>query len=101
MDARSHDGGCAGSVGNLLSRVLESRVKSRSSIAFVRSGSRLSTLSSRLSCTSSSTNGRRAAGLVEEPGPLPASLVREGAAMIGALAADLQRIAGLPRRGAA
>ena len=31
-------------------------------------------------------------GLVEEPGPLPASLVREGAAMIGALAADLQRI---------
>ena len=33
-------------------------------------------------------------GLVEEPGPLPASLVREGAAMIGALAADLQRIEG-------
>jgi tyramine---L-glutamate ligase len=33
-------------------------------------------------------------GLVEEPGPLPASLVREGAAMIGALALDLQRIAG-------
>src|SRR3954452_13238560 len=33
-------------------------------------------------------------GLVEEPGPLPASLVREGAAMIGALAGDLQRIAG-------
>src|SRR5215218_5754089 len=33
-------------------------------------------------------------GLVEEPGPLPASLVREGSAMIGALAADLQRIAG-------
>lgn len=31
-------------------------------------------------------------GLVEEPGPLPASLVREGAAMLGALAADLQRI---------
>src|SRR4051794_15203120 len=33
-------------------------------------------------------------GLVEEPGPLPASLVREGAAMIGALVSDLQRIAG-------
>ncbi len=33
-------------------------------------------------------------GLVEEPGPLPASLVREGAAMIGALAADLLRIEG-------
>lgn len=33
-------------------------------------------------------------GLVEEPGPLPASLVREGAAMLGALAADLQRISG-------
>src|SRR5690242_2487539 len=33
-------------------------------------------------------------GLVEEPGPLPASLVREGAAMIGALAADFQRIQG-------
>jgi predicted ATP-grasp superfamily ATP-dependent carboligase len=33
-------------------------------------------------------------GLVEEPGPLPASIVREGAAMIGALAADLERIAG-------
>ncbi len=33
-------------------------------------------------------------GLVEEPGSLPASLVREGAAMIGALAADLQRIDG-------
>jgi predicted ATP-grasp superfamily ATP-dependent carboligase len=31
-------------------------------------------------------------GLVEEPGPLPASLLREGAAMIGALAADLSRI---------
>jgi len=31
-------------------------------------------------------------GLVEEPGPLPASLVREGSAMVGALAADLQRI---------
>jgi tyramine---L-glutamate ligase len=31
-------------------------------------------------------------GLVEEPGPLPASLVREGSAMIGALVADLQRI---------
>ena len=34
-------------------------------------------------------------GLVEEPGPLPASLVREGSAMIGALASDLQRIPGL------
>ncbi|MCI0335592.1 MAG: ATP-grasp domain-containing protein [Planctomycetes bacterium] len=33
-------------------------------------------------------------GLVEEPGALPASLVREGAAMIGALAADLIRIDG-------
>jgi predicted ATP-grasp superfamily ATP-dependent carboligase len=33
-------------------------------------------------------------GLVEEPGPLPASLMREGAAMIGALAADLSRIDG-------
>lgn len=33
-------------------------------------------------------------GLVEEPGPLPASLLREGAAMIGALAADLLRIEG-------
>ena len=33
-------------------------------------------------------------GLVEEPGSLPASLVREGAAMIGALAADLVRIDG-------
>lgn len=33
-------------------------------------------------------------GLVEESGPLPASLVREGAAMIGALAADLQGIDG-------
>lgn len=33
-------------------------------------------------------------GLVDEPGPLPASLVREGTAMIGALAADLVRIAG-------
>jgi hypothetical protein len=32
-------------------------------------------------------------GLVEEPGALPASLVREGTAMIGALAADLVRIA--------
>jgi predicted ATP-grasp superfamily ATP-dependent carboligase len=31
-------------------------------------------------------------GLVDEPGPVPASLVREGAAMIGALAADLLRI---------
>lgn len=31
-------------------------------------------------------------GLVEEPGPLPASLLREGAAMISALAADLARI---------
>lgn len=33
-------------------------------------------------------------GLVDEPGSLPTSLVREGAAMIGALAADLARIAG-------
>jgi len=33
-------------------------------------------------------------GLVEEPGPLPASLAREGAAMMGALVADLQRIDG-------
>jgi predicted ATP-grasp superfamily ATP-dependent carboligase len=33
-------------------------------------------------------------GLVEEPGGLPASLVREGTAMIGALAADLVRIDG-------
>jgi hypothetical protein len=33
-------------------------------------------------------------GLVEQPGPLPASLVREGMAMIGALAADLVRIDG-------
>jgi tyramine---L-glutamate ligase len=33
-------------------------------------------------------------GLVEELGPLPASILREGAAMIGALAADLQRIDG-------
>lgn len=31
-------------------------------------------------------------GLVDEPGPVPASLVREGAAMIGALASDLLRI---------
>jgi tyramine---L-glutamate ligase len=33
-------------------------------------------------------------GLVDEPGPLPASLVREGTAMIGALAADFARIEG-------
>jgi predicted ATP-grasp superfamily ATP-dependent carboligase len=33
-------------------------------------------------------------GLVEEPGALPESLVREGAAMISALAADLVRIDG-------
>ncbi len=33
-------------------------------------------------------------GLVDEPGPLPDSLVREGATMISALAADLMRIAG-------
>jgi predicted ATP-grasp superfamily ATP-dependent carboligase len=33
-------------------------------------------------------------GLVEEPGALPASLVLEGSAMIGALAADLVRIDG-------
>jgi tyramine---L-glutamate ligase len=33
-------------------------------------------------------------GLVEEPGQLPTSLVREGAAMIGALAADLVRVDG-------
>jgi predicted ATP-grasp superfamily ATP-dependent carboligase len=31
-------------------------------------------------------------GLVDEPGPVPASLVREGSAMIGALAADLLRM---------
>src|SRR5437773_10793413 len=31
-------------------------------------------------------------GLVNEPGPLPGSLLREGTAMIGALAADLMRI---------
>src|SRR5215475_12879069 len=31
-------------------------------------------------------------GLVDEPGSAPASLLREGAAMIGALAADLLRI---------
>jgi predicted ATP-grasp superfamily ATP-dependent carboligase len=33
-------------------------------------------------------------GLVNEPGALPASLVREGVAMVGALAADLMRIPG-------
>jgi predicted ATP-grasp superfamily ATP-dependent carboligase len=33
-------------------------------------------------------------GLVEESGPMPASLAREGAAMIGGLVTDLQRIAG-------
>ena len=33
-------------------------------------------------------------GLVDEPGPLPASLLREGAAMIGALTTDLLRIEG-------
>ncbi|HEY3393386.1 MAG TPA: ATP-grasp domain-containing protein, partial [Lacipirellulaceae bacterium] len=33
-------------------------------------------------------------GLVEEPGTLPGSLVREGAAMVGALAADLVKISG-------
>ncbi len=33
-------------------------------------------------------------GLVDEPGALPASLVREGMAMIGAVAADLVRIDG-------
>lgn len=33
-------------------------------------------------------------GLVQEPGALPASLVREGAALAGALAADLIRIPG-------
>jgi tyramine---L-glutamate ligase len=33
-------------------------------------------------------------GLVEEPGPVPTSLVREGTAMIGALAADFLRIKG-------
>jgi predicted ATP-grasp superfamily ATP-dependent carboligase len=33
-------------------------------------------------------------GLVNEPGALPASLMREGATMIGALAADLARIPG-------
>ncbi|HVT27000.1 MAG TPA: ATP-grasp domain-containing protein [Lacipirellulaceae bacterium] len=31
-------------------------------------------------------------GLVDEPGPLPASLLREGTAMIGAVVADLVRI---------
>lgn len=31
-------------------------------------------------------------GLIGEPGPVPASLVREGSAMIGALAADLRRM---------
>ena len=31
-------------------------------------------------------------GLVGAPGSLPATLVREGATMIGALAADLMRI---------
>lgn len=31
-------------------------------------------------------------GLVEEPGPMPATLAREGAAMIGGLVTDLQRI---------
>ncbi|HEX4415498.1 MAG TPA: ATP-grasp domain-containing protein [Lacipirellulaceae bacterium] len=31
-------------------------------------------------------------GLVEEPGPMPSTLAREGAAMIGALVGDLQRI---------
>lgn len=34
-------------------------------------------------------------GLVDEPGPAPPSLVREGAAMIGALAADLLRVEGI------
>src|SRR3990172_5365742 len=33
-------------------------------------------------------------GLIEEPGSLPASLAREGAAVIGALTADLVRIEG-------
>jgi predicted ATP-grasp superfamily ATP-dependent carboligase len=33
-------------------------------------------------------------GLVDEPGALPASLIREGTAMIGALIADFTRIAG-------
>jgi len=33
-------------------------------------------------------------GLVQEPGALPAALVREGVAMAGALAADLRRIPG-------
>jgi hypothetical protein len=33
-------------------------------------------------------------GLVEEPGSLPASLVREGSAMVSAVAADLTRIEG-------
>jgi tyramine---L-glutamate ligase len=33
-------------------------------------------------------------GLVEEPGGLPTSIIREGTAMIGALAADLMRIPG-------
>jgi predicted ATP-grasp superfamily ATP-dependent carboligase len=33
-------------------------------------------------------------GLIDVPGPAPASLVREGSAMIGALAADLMRVQG-------
>ncbi len=33
-------------------------------------------------------------GLVDEPGPLPTSLVREGMAMVGALVSDAQRITG-------
>ncbi len=74
----------------------ESRVESLESRAGGRIDSefRLLTLDSQLSTFMHiflyewATGG----GLVEEPGPLPASLVREGAAMIGALAADLLRI---------
>ena len=76
----------------------ESRVESRESRAGIDDCVVLA-LDSRLSALDSlmhiflyewATGG----GLVEEPGPLPASLVREGAAMIGALAADLVRIEG-------
>ena len=40
-------------------------------------------------------------GLVEEPGPLPASLLTEGAAMLSALATDFSAIDGSPRLGSA
>lgn len=91
MDAGSNDRGRARSVGDLLSR--ESRVKSQKPF---RSLIGLKTLDSPLSTFMNvfvyewATGG----GLIEEPGPLPASLVREGTAMIGALAADLARIDG-------